>query len=85
MTHYATRGAVIDRFLADHDVDPGDVLACDFAVPAQPGIDVALHIYDRVDGLDYARIGNSPHLYANVEREDLTIRITYVIPEVVAR
>ena len=85
MSHYATRGAVIDRFLADHAVDPDDVLACDLAVPAQPGIDVALHIYDRVDGLDYARIGNSPHLYANVEREDLTIRITYVISEVVAR
>lgn len=85
MTHYATRGAVIDRFLTDHDVDPGDVLACDLAVPAQPGVDVALHIYDRVDGLDYAKFSNSPHLYATVIREDLTIRITYVIPEVVAR
>lgn len=85
MTHYATRGAVVDRFLADHDVPIEDVLTCDLATPTQPGIDVALHIYDRVDGLDYARIGNSPHLYAHVEREDLTIRITYVIPEVVER
>ena len=78
MTHYATRGAVIDRFLADHDVEPDGVLACDLAPASQPGIDIALHIYDRIKGLGYARIGNSPHLYSTVEREGLTIRTTYV-------
>lgn len=78
MTYYAARGAVLDRFLAEHDVDPDEVLSVEFAKYAI-GIDIRVHIYTRVPGLDYVPNENAPqHSAADVEREDLTISVVYV-------
>ena len=43
MTHYATRAAVLDRFLAEHNVDPGDVLSVSFD-KYEDGADIRVHI-----------------------------------------
>lgn len=76
MTYYAARGAVLDRFLAEHDVDPDDVLSADLRVNYDAGIDIRIHTYHRIAGLNYQP--DYPHERADVEREDLTICIDYV-------
>lgn len=81
MTYYAARGAVLDRFLAEHDVDPDDVLSVEFAKYAI-GIDIRVHIYARVPGLDYVPNEDTPsHTTADVEQEDLTIRVVHLRTE----
>lgn len=81
MTHYATRGAVVDRFLRDHDVDPDDVLSVSID-KYDSGADIRVHIGVRVTSLDYKPQEHYPsHLHADVQREDLTILVVHVIPE----
>lgn len=81
MTTYAPRAAVLDRFLAEYDVDPDDVLSFDFA-KYETTADMRVHIIGRVPGLVYVPNEHSPrHFTAYVEREDLTIRVTHYQPE----
>ena len=81
MTTYATRAAVLDRFLAEYDVDPDNVLSVEFA-KYEPTADLRVHITGRVPGLVYVPHESSAgHSTAYVEREDLTIRVTRYQPE----
>ena len=81
MTHYATRAAVLDRFLTEHNVNPDDVLAVSID-KYEDGADIRVHIGVPVTGLDYQPQEHYPsHHLAHVQREDLTIRVVHVIPE----
>lgn len=78
MTHYETRGAVLDRLLAEHNIDSDDVLSVDLAKNDHTA-DIRVHIYNQVPGLTYQPTEpGSRHQHANVEREDLRIRVVYV-------
>lgn len=77
MTTYATRAAVLDRFLAEYDVDPDDVLSVDFA-KYEPTADLRVHVSGRVPGLVYVPHESATgHFTAYVEREDLTLLIAH--------
>ena len=81
MTHYATRAAALDRFLTEHNVTPGDVLSVSFD-KYESGADIRVHIGVPVTGVDYKPQKHYPsHLHADVQREDLTIRVIHVIPD----
>lgn len=82
MTVYAHRAAVLDRLLAELSIEPHHVLSADVAPAPWYPVDTTLHISHRVDGLDYQPTdGASHHLQADVEREDLTIRVFHVITD----
>lgn len=73
MTSYATLGGVVDRFLEDYQVDPEDVIGVDLDTT------IRLHLYRRVDGLDYILSSwSTTHHVANLIREDVSINIVYV-------
>lgn len=73
MTSYATLGGVVDRFIEDYKIDPEDVIGVDL------GTTIRLHIYRRVDGLDYILSSwSTTHHVANLIREDVPIEVTYV-------
>lgn len=77
MTMYATRGEVLDRFLTDHDIDPDEVLSVSIDRYGD-GADIRMHVYDRVPGLTYTPTeGHNGHFYADILREDLTLRVIY--------
>lgn len=82
MNHYETRGAALDHFLAEHDVDPEDILSVGLHKHTQAGEDIRVHIYSRVPGLEYIRDEEgSRHTIARVEREDLTIDVVYLLDD----
>ena len=78
MNHYATRGAVLDRFFAGHEIDPDDVLSVSTFLHNR-SVDIHVHVYSKIPGLEYVQDSHSSrHYYADVQREDLTIRVVYV-------
>lgn len=84
MTYYAARGAALDRFLTEYEIDPDLILSVSLDRYGE-GADIRVHVYDRIDGLTYMPVKDAPgHYYADAHREDLTIRITYVNGEAAA-
>lgn len=82
MTHYATRGAVLDRFLAEYEIDPDDVLSVSLYKRSLMEEDIYVHLYTRIPGLEYVPDEQAPtHTSARVEREDLTIDVLYIHSE----
>lgn len=85
MTSYATRGAALDRFLSEHSIDSEDVLGVTMDLFEPGNADVRVHIYDMVPDLTYQpTFPDSPHSHADVEWEELTIRVVHVGKEAVA-
>lgn len=78
MTIYATRAAALDRFLAEHSIDPEDVIGVTMNKYAPGDTDVRVHIYTKVPGLAYQpTLPGSRHSHADVEWEELTIRVVH--------
>lgn len=77
MTHYATRGAVIDRLLTRWDLEPGDVLAIqmyttDVVVSLRrPLSNLEWITTPRADGITYRH---------DLVHEDLPVRLLAWIP-----
>lgn len=79
MTHYATRGAVLDRFLTEHTVDPDDILSVSMGKPVLGEGDIRVHVYDPIPGLEYVASEDNPrYTTARVDREDLAIDVIHV-------
>lgn len=74
---YANKAAVLDRFLAEHNVDPDDVLSVNFS-KHEENADIRVHVYDQIPDLVYVPTDRFPrHYTADVDREDIVIRVTH--------
>lgn len=78
MSTFQHRAVVVDRFIAEHDIDPGAVLGLELTGSRYAGTDVEMHVYSRVPSLTYDTERSSHHLYARETREDVKIRVIYV-------
>lgn len=82
MTHYATRGAALDRFLTEHAVDPNGILSVSMGKPVLDEGDIRVHVYDPIPGLEYVASEDNPrYTTARVDREDLAIDVIHVRDE----
>lgn len=81
MTHYAARGAAIDRLLARWDLEPGDVLAVNVY-----STDIVVHLRAPLAGIEWQVTpgDKSVSYWHDLTHEDLTVRLSAWVPEEVA-
>lgn len=77
MTHYATRGAAIDRLLSRWDLEPGDVLAVNVYAT-----DIVIHLRAPIPTVDWRTTPGDKSIcyWHDLKHEGLTIRLSVWVP-----
>ena len=78
MTHYATRGAAIDRLLTRWDLEPGDVLAVNLY-----STDIVIHLRAPLAGIEWRTTPGDKSVcyWHDLKHEGLAIRLSVWVPE----
>lgn len=78
MTHYATRGAAIDRLLTRWDLEPGDVLAVNVYAT-----DIVVHLRAPLAGIEWRTTPGDKSVcyWHDLKHEGLAVRLSVWVPE----